>query len=284
MHIDMDKSKCGRLGANAFWKRFASDEIFKEKMKTLWKTQKVDLEQKKKAGKLGAEARWKGHTKKQKTKERKQHPVPPKNQENSLLRSRLCGYLSGDGGVYIRKEKHRKATHYDISFYPDHESLIPPFVDAFENLYGKKPKVKCLGNYYSVHVCSKLACEDLVSITSFGTLSWVAPHKILDSVDAKREWLKTYFDSEAHVSKNSICVQSVNEQGLNQIKSLLETFGITSRIYKYERKEKNWNTNHLLFISTKRDRERYLNEIGFNHVLKSNKLKAQLSSRGARIR
>lgn len=280
----MDKSECGKLGAISFWIRFRKDDKLRDKMKLAWEHPKKDSLKAKNAAINAAKIRWKNHNKKEvDAPENIEIIYPSKIPSNFPLIARLCGYISGDGSICVRKEFNKTTTHYDISFYPDHESLIFPFVDAFKRLYAKTPSIKRLNNFYTVRVCSKLASEDLLSITSFKSKEWIVPSKLLDSDSSKIEWIKAYFDSESYVSKNNICVQSVNKEGLYQVKELLNYFGINSKIYEYKRKQKQWSTNYLLFISERNSREAYLNKIGFNHKVKLAKLKSQLSQ-GSRIR
>ena len=99
------------------------------------------------------------------------------------------------------------------------------------------------------------------------------PVNFLKNETLKIEWLKSFFDGEGHVSNRDIRLQSVNEKGLRQVKQLLSDIGIESRFYKYERKNRNWNTNYILSIIKKDYRKMYLNKIGFNHEIKLSKLK-----------
>jgi len=77
--------------------------------------------------------------------------------------------------------------------------------------------------------------------------------------------------------KKQIQLQFVNKKGIEDIKNLLETFNIESKIYSYERKNKNWNTNYILSIMKKNSRITFLNEIGFYNLKKLKKLKEILN-------
>lgn len=90
-----------------------------------------------------------------------------------FLKARVCGYLAGDGTVMIRKEKTGKK-HYYIKFYPDHISLINPFIESFQTIYNKKPKVKKLNKFFEVACYSKPVVEDLLKTSKFGLLKWRA--------------------------------------------------------------------------------------------------------------
>ena len=194
-----------------------------------------------------------------------------------LLKARLLAFLAGDGSVSIRNEKGKaNSVHYDISFYPDHPSLTNPFFEAFTYLYIKKPKVRAGNNYFIIKVTSKFACMDLLKISPLGSMTWRVPFNFLSTKECKKEWLRAFFDCESSILKDQIQLQSVNQIGLNEVKELLQEFGIESKIYQYKRKNKNWNTNYLLCIMKKDMRRKFLNTIGFNHVVKKEKLKKLL--------
>ncbi len=195
-----------------------------------------------------------------------------------LLKSRLLGFLAGDGYITKRKEKSLQAIHYAVEFFPDHYSMIPPYVEAFKYLYLKEPCVKEKTNFFSVRSSHKYACNDLLSIIPLGTHDWGVPFDFLINIESKKEWLRAFFDCEAHVSKKKITVQSVNHNGLIQVQRLLTEFGIESKIYSYVRKNPRHNTNYLLCIMKKESRKTFLTNIGFNHKLKQEKLKKVLNA------
>jgi len=201
--------------------------------------------------------------------------------DKTLHKARLMGFIAGDGNLDIRREKARPwVTHHDIRFYPDDDKMLSCFKESFKTVYGKEISyVKEHEKYKTARVCSKFACLDLTSITKFGTKTWKIPLSFLKTKRMKKEWLRAFFDCEAYVGKGRICVQSVNKQGILQIKNLLESFNIRSRVYEYERKQKNWSTNHLLFILDKKSRHTFLKEIGFNHQSKQKKLEEQFKPR-----
>jgi hypothetical protein len=197
-----------------------------------------------------------------------------------LLKTRLSSNIAGDGSVSVRKEnKNQKSVHYTISFYPDEMNMLNCFLRDFEELYLKKPTVKNMGKYYTVRVDSKFAVLDLLEETNYGSLEWKLPENLLKNKKLKVEWLKAFFDCESHVAKSCIQLQSVNQKGINQIKGLLEEIGISCKIYSYERKNKNWNTNYILCIMSKEERLKYLDRIGFNNLKKLKSLKETLYAR-----
>ena len=87
------------------------------------------------------------------------------------------------------------------------------------------------------------------------------------SKSIKKEWLRSFFDDESHVSfkPKRIVLNIVNKKGLIQIMSLLEEFGIVSRLggpYKC----REYYSYHLTIY------QKYMWEyhklIGYNHPKK----------------
>ena len=192
--------------------------------------------------------------------------------EDYLILSRLCGFLAGDGSLIIRKEKSREAMRYNVRFYPDDLELVDLFVDSFEKVYSKIPHVKKLKNHFRVSITSKVATLHLDDVASFGTMDWDVPGFVLNSKEYVVEFVRAFYDCEGYVGKNRVDVQSVNKEGLLQIKKLLSELEIDSNFYTYERKNPNWNTNYILVISGKENIINFARFIGFNHSVKRVKL------------
>lgn len=188
------------------------------------------------------------------------------------LKARIVGYLMGDGSVTVRKENNRHA-HHTLCFYPDDDEMLRSFLFAFQKIYAFLPTVKKLPHHYAVRADSKAAILDLLTESSFRSLEWHIPTSVLSSETTQREWLRAFYDCEGYVGKKVIAVQSVNKNGLLQVQNLLNEFGIQSRLYQYNRKQKNWNINYLLYIMKKASRITFLSRIGFNHKRKRDKLK-----------
>lgn len=214
--------------------------------------------------KLVAISRWR------KIQEREKKFIRKNSISNNYLKMRLLGYLAGDGYVSVRED--RTGIHHEIKFFPDHKSLIKPFVEASQKVYNKTPIVKKLKNHYMLRVYSKVMVLDILKEGDLRSHVWELP-KNFNNKEEKREWLRAFFDSEASVTKSKISMGSVNEKGMMQIKNLLEEFNIDSKIYRYIQKNENWNDVFFLNIIKKESMKNYLNEIGFNHSLKTEKLK-----------
>ena len=191
------------------------------------------------------------------------------NKRNLHYKSRLFGFLAGDGNVFIGKTKSN--CHHTIRFFPDHDSLIGPFCESLYKVYGKIPSIKKLHNMYWIVLDSKIVVQDIIKSASFGVKNWRMPYELFADRLCEAEWLRAFFDCEAYVSDSSIRIQTVNEAGTFQIKESLRKFGIESKQYLYHPKNKNWSNCHILVINNK-NKTKYLSEIGFNHSVKLNKL------------
>ena len=200
--------------------------------------------------------------------------------EHLKLKAKLCAYLAGDGTIARRISGKQATPRHDISFFPDDLQMAETIKDAFYKMYDKKLKIMKapLQNYYILRTTSKTAYEDLIKIAKFGTHEWRVPFDFLKTAAMKSEWLKVFYDCEAYVGKRKIQLQSVNKAGIQDVKDLLENIGIdASKIYEYNRKQKNWSTNYLLEIRRKENLKNYLKLVGFNHSSKKAKLNAQVA-------
>lgn len=193
-----------------------------------------------------------------------------------LLKSRIHGFISGDGSVSLKRAGSNNP-HYDIRFYPDDTNMLKVYLETFEKLYLKKPAVREMKNFWQVHATSKIACQDILSSGPIGTMSWKIPEWVCDDLELSSEWLRAFFDCEGHVGKNKIQIQSVNEKGITMVKNVLEKFGIFSTLTIYERKEPNWNTNFIISISTKSYGKLFKEKINFNNHKKLTKLHAAVA-------
>ena len=188
------------------------------------------------------------------------------------LRARLCGFLAGDGNILVAGKGKNK--HNTVRFFPDHSSLIKSFEEAILKTYNRSIKIKEKKNHYFITVDSKPIVKDILSLAKFGTYDWNIPEKL--ATLEKIEWLRAFFDCEGYVHKKYIRVQSVNEKGLNEVKDLLESIRINSKMYSHIPKNKKHSEVFILNIGRKEDREKYLELVGFNHTIKFKKLQNQL--------
>jgi len=139
----MNRQECGKLGASIFWRKFKEDKDFRNSIKKKWQ--------------IAALKRVKGEINTELT-----------STEFSFLKSRICGYLAGDGGVYIRKQNNNSIIHYEIKFAPNNQKVADLFQETFYKLYRIMMPIQILRNYYLLRVKSKVAVFDLLKATQFG--------------------------------------------------------------------------------------------------------------------
>ncbi len=220
--------------------------------------------------KQNVESRWR------KVHEKERAYIRDNKEKTKHFRARICGFLAGDGNLLIAGKNNKH--HNTVRFFPDHHSLIKPYIEATLKVYNKKPKIIKKKNYYCLNIDSKPMVEDILSTTTLGTSTWSIP-KSLKSNNEKIEWLRAFFDAEAYVHQKYIRVQSVNGEGLKEVKELLGDLNIYSKIYEYMPKQKNHKKVYMLTIIRKKDKLHYKSLIGFNHTTKLKKLNFTLQTR-----
>tara|TARA_B100000315_G_C14525643_1_gene563698 strand:+ start:807 stop:1490 length:684 start_codon:yes stop_codon:yes gene_type:complete len=192
------------------------------------------------------------------------------------LKSRICGFIAGDGNILV--DNGSTCRHNTVRFFPDNLSLVKSYGEAILKVYNKIPKIVEKENYFYMTLDSKPVVLDLLSYCEFGKMEWTIPDFVYESEENKIEWLKSFFDCEAYVNGKSIVVKSVNGKSLLKVKELVESFGIETKIYSYNPKNKKWNINYMLYILRKESRRKYRDLIGFNHSTKLKKLNIVLQS------
>ncbi len=210
-------------------------------------------------GKRGIRLRWK-----------REHAKIILPKELTKEKAMLHAYLCGDGYINIRSEKSRKATHYELAFYPDNRAMLKTILDCFI-IYGgvKITNITKEGIMYSARIKNKVICKDLLKLGKYGTYSWEVPLKIRKNFP--REWIRGFFDCEAYVHKEGrIQVKSVNPNGLITIKKMLRSLDIMSQVLG-PYKQKIGNEYFVLEIK-RRYLGKYSKEVGFTHSEKVKKL------------
>lgn len=130
-----------------------------------------------------------------------------------------------------------------------------------------------------VYGFGKEMAYDLSKYGPFGRYAWRVPFEHLDKEGA-REWLRFYFKGDGTLHKGdlptdiSIRAHSVNKQGLEEVRILLENeFGIRSYVYLHPRERseatKNWSDLYELEVPNVR---KFRDEIGFVSPEKRGKL------------
>jgi len=196
--------------------------------------------------------------------------IKKQNLKMTSAKARIIARLMGDGSIYPSK--------YTIKYeVKDLESLSNFSIDI-KNVYGLDIKHGYNPSGFTgkpipfVRVRSKKAYYDLMRYGPYDSHNWRAPDAILNaSDDIKKEFLKALFDDEGtvHTSKRIVKLYSVNLSGLMQIQSLVQEFGIRSRIYAGYGCKRNV---YGLVIVGMENLMKFANEIGFGLMRKMDKL------------
>ncbi len=146
--------------------------------------------------------------------------------------ARIHAHLCGDGSVFIFKTKAKDRNWAGgIEYSNNNQTLLEKFRYDFSKLFQVKMKMR---KNVSVSIRSvKRANELLTNFGKFGSKEWRIHDSIKNSSkEIKLEWLKAFFEDEAYDEKryNRMKIKSVNFDGLNDIKLLLDSLNIFSRV------------------------------------------------------
>lgn len=192
--------------------------------------------------------------------------------------ARIVAHISGDGyvGTYNqRRGKNELKVHprkntirkkYYVRYVNTETILVKQFADDIKTEFNRT-LVKLRRHEYDIS--GKRIHSLLTALGAGKSFNWFISEKITQSQDnkVKIEWLKAFFDDEAHVSVSHkrIVLNIVNKKGLEQIQSLLLFFGIKSSLngpYFC----RNYFSYHLTIY--KNSIQRYSDLIGFYHPKK----------------
>ena len=185
--------------------------------------------------------------------------------------SAIHAYLCADGYV-IKNPVSQKKKYYMIGFRNTNSVLIKDFQKKFFHYFGLKPYVTNDGR---CRISNKLIYHKLTKNFSYYSKNWELP-KLTKS--CLRLWLRAYFDSDGWVMVRKgrdrhIGLDSINLEGLTQIRKSLKILGIESRI-----KHNNYRSIHRLYIYGNVNLLRYKKLIGFLHPKKAELLQEAIES------
>ena len=204
----------------------------------------------------------------------KQKEKIPNDAQSLLLKSAICGFLTGDGSVQKRKEKH--FYHYQIDFFPDDKVMMETYINQIKIIYDKVPTIRKNKKFYSVRFTSKVAVEDISNLAKFGLKRWTLPKSLFKIEGAKENWLRAFFSAEAYVGRKRIKIQTVNKKGMKEISKILKNMGIANNYYEYNSKKASDSLVSIIFITKKESMLKFYNLIGFWHSKKTKALKESL--------
>jgi len=157
-------------------------------------------------------------------------PIPESAKSLTLEKAWILGVLAGDAHLDIKNARIILESGYKN---PD-KYFIQIWKDTLEKLYGIKCRPwKRLDKIVGYVLSSRRVADDLIRYGSFGRYKWIVPSGIFNAnKNIKRFYVCGFFDSEGCVPRNKheITAKSVNHEGLEQIKDLLEEFNTHAKI------------------------------------------------------
>lgn len=203
---------------------------------------------------------------------------PTKNIKITPEFARIHAHICGDGYIFkvktnrskkeLRQHPRRNTirNRFDVRYCNENKILLKQFIEDFKIAFNRTAVF--IPNKNEVDVQAKWLYDIFKFFGAGKSNEWFIPNKImLASKKVKTEWIKAFFDDEAHVSKTykRIVLNIVNKKGLKQIQKLLKEFNIKSTLngpYNY----KKYYSYHL---SIYRDSiKKYSNLMGFYHPKK----------------
>lgn len=195
----------------------------------------------------------------------RKHNIPRSSKKLTPEKAYIIGVLCGDGWIWYSK-KHKS---YQIGLEATDEEFVEEFKRCLTKVFKKKltkrkikRKRKEWQNKYRVKLCSKMACEDLISYGStFKKDTWIVPKEIkISPMNIQARFLMGFFDSEGSVDidYNRILATSSNLSGLREVGLLLKNFGLRYKIIP--------KSNRSVFSLRIQDRisvEKFQRNIGF---------------------
>lgn len=181
-------------------------------------------------------------------------------------------YLCADGYV-IKNPDTQRHKYYHIGLRNTNFILLKDFQNKFEKVFGLRPIITNEGR---CRIQNKNIFFQLTEDFSYYSDEWSLPQLSLDELKC---WLRSYFDCDAWVAVQKgksrvIGLESINKNGLEQIKSSLLKFGIKSSEVK-KRGDKNiW----YISICGKDDLIKFKENIDFLHPRKNEKLLEAINS------
>jgi hypothetical protein len=201
--------------------------------------------------------------------------------------ARIVAHICGDGYVYISRQrrtpkelishprKNLVRIKYGVRYVNTEPILIKQFTSDVKIQFGRKvvPVRK-----HEYDLSAKWIRDIIIKLGAGKSHEWCIVKEILLSKKAiKVEWLKSFFDDEAHVSipDKRIVLNVVNKNGLLQIQKLLLELGIKSTVNGPYACRKYYSYNLKIYRPYLRA---YYEQIGFYHPKKVRDLLALINN------
>lgn len=181
----------------------------------------------------------------------------------------ILGVLAGDG--YMDYNDKRR-TH-SIGLSAIDKEFVEKFRETLFNFFKirssqefRKSRREKWNDQYVTRLCSKEACDFINSIGQFKKGNWLVPDMIKNAdTEIKSAFIKGFFDSEGEIDKQigRVGATSINLEGLEEIKKILESMGIRNTIIKRKDIRPNTHQKYVLRIHDKQSIALFNQFIGF---------------------
>jgi len=145
---------------------------------------------------------------------------------------RIHAHLCGDGGVYRYKTSEKdRINRASIMYFNNNLDLINSFREDMNRLFNVKMTFYRKRN--TLRVLSIRIADLLTTLNEYGTRKWRIP-KIIKNASRKYklEWIRAFCYDEGYLppDRNGIRIKSMNLNGLSDIKEMLDSLKIYSRL------------------------------------------------------
>ena len=184
----------------------------------------------------------------------KQIKIKP-NSLQTKFKAFIFGCLCGDASLSHPKD--REKDYYNLNLWSRDKEFIQFFQKSLKRYYNyetnlRENKDSLEKIYFSTSTATKQITKDLLKEKDFKTKSWRIPKEILKGKKPEVSmFIKGLLNSDGHVTKYEIIFSSVNLEGLNQLKELLQKNNTISKIRK-------GRTTYNLAISHKNNLKQFL--------------------------
>lgn len=200
--------------------------------------------------------------------------------------SYIFGVLCGDGCISYNKKLRR----YQIILAATDKEFVDKFRNILENYFKisatnefRKSRNKNWRDQYVARLCSKEACDFILSFGGFGKAQWQIPEFIKSGESKiKSTFVSGFFDSEGEIDRKTgrVGATSMNFKGLKEVQDLLTSLEIRSTIIKKKDSRPNTSQKYVLRIHDKNSIFLFYNLISFTIERKQKVLKEFLKRKG----
>ncbi|MBI2667740.1 hypothetical protein HYX17_03125 [Candidatus Woesearchaeota archaeon] len=212
-----------------------------------------------------------------------ENQIPNSSKKLSLEKAYILGVLCGDGFLIYNSNK----SVYQIGLSAVDKEFVNEFRNSLSQVYRLNPtkeihipKISNWNNQSRTRLCSIKACENLLCYGKFGVKKWRVPERIKRAdLEIQSQFIKGFFDSEGNVDEvgKRIRAFSINNNGLEDVKALLNGFGIESKIHSKKNKKPRL-PSYTLSVQDRKSIELFDKYINFTIIRKKDRLKQIVSS------